>query len=115
MEDDVVADARPKPAHLFHELAMMLDEATQLLGLSWLAEPERQGSLMDGSFYEQRALPAFPDFLGEVMCSWGKPYSSRSPIQGLAETFTSLHEAEKHGLVRKLKMQWRLTLPDHIS
>lgn len=68
---------------------------------------------MDGSFYEQRPekryclLPAVHDFLGEITCLWGKPYSSHFPVEGF-ETFTALHEAEEHELVWKSKR--RLTL-----
>lgn len=53
-EEEVGADASAEPAHFSCELSILLDRATQLLGITWPAEPEQQGSLMDGSFYEQR-------------------------------------------------------------
>lgn len=45
MEDDVTTDARPEPAHLSRELAMMLDRANQLLGLTWPAQPTVSGEV----------------------------------------------------------------------
>lgn len=53
-EDEVAADARLEPAHFSNGLAVMLDRATQPQGLTWSAEPMRQGSVMDGSFYDRK-------------------------------------------------------------